>query len=146
MTIVRWDSSRDMAALQERMSRVLEGFYRRPQEDLNRGAWVPVVDIYSNGHDLVLKAELPDMKEEEIELTVEDNTLTLRGEKKLDTEVSEEQFHRIERSYGSFARTFAMPPSVAGGEVSRVHKPGGLRVVIWLREEAKPKQINIAIS
>ena len=64
------------------MSRVLEGFYRRPQEDLNRGAWVPVVDIYSNGqHELVLKAELPDMKEEEIELTVEDNTLTLSGER-----------------------------------------------------------------
>src|SRR5688572_1934207 len=88
MTIVRWDSSRDTAALQEQMSRVLEGFYRRPQEDLNRVAWVPVVDIYSNGqHELVLKAELPDMKEEEIELTVEDNTLTLSGEKKLDTEV-----------------------------------------------------------
>ena len=67
---------------------MLEGFYRRPQEDLTRGAWVPVVDIYSNGqHELVLKAELPDMKEEEIELTVEDNTLTLSGEKKLDTEV-----------------------------------------------------------
>ena len=64
---------------------MLEGFYGRPQEDLNRGAWVPVVDIYSNGqHELVLKAELPDMKEEEIELTVEDNTLTLSGEKKLD--------------------------------------------------------------
>ena len=113
MTIVRWDSFRDMAALQEQMSRMLEGFYGRPQEDLTRGAWVPAVDIYSNGqHELVLKAELPDMKEEEIELTVEDNTLTLSGEKKLDTEVTEEQFHRIERSYGSFARTFALPPTV----------------------------------
>ena len=105
MTIVRWDAFRDMAAREEQLSRMLAGFYARPQEDLTRGAWVPAVDIYSNGqHELVLKAELPDMKEEEIELTVEDNTLTLRGEKKLDTEVSEEQFHRIERSYGSFAR------------------------------------------
>ena len=70
---------------------MLEGFYRRPQEDLNRGAWVPVVDIYSNGqHELVLKAELPDMKEDEIDLTVEDNTLTMSGEKKLDTEVTDE--------------------------------------------------------
>ena len=104
------------------MSRVLEGFYRRPQEDLNRGAGAGGRH-YSNGqHELVLKAELPDMKEEEIELTVEDNTLTLSGEKKLDTEVSEEQFHRIERSYGSFARTFALPPTVDAGKVSAQHK------------------------
>ena len=129
MTIVSWNSSSDKAALQERMSRVLEGFYRRPQEDLNRGAWVPVVDIYSNGqHELVLKAELPDMKDEEIELTVEDNTLTLSGEKKLDTEVSEEQFHRIERNYGSFARTFALPPTVDAGKVSAQYKAGVLTV------------------
>jgi HSP20 family protein len=79
---------------------------------------VPVVDIYSNGHDLVLKAELPDMKEEEIELTIEDNTLTVSGEKKLDTEVTEELFHRIERSYGSFARTFTLPPTVDASKVS----------------------------
>ena len=80
MTIVRWDSSRDVAAVQqqenlsrlqqETLSRLFEGYYRRLQEDLNRGAWVPDVDIYSNGHDLVLKAELPDMKEDEIELTI----------------------------------------------------------------------------
>jgi HSP20 family protein len=90
MTLVRWDSSRDVAALQEGMTRMLEGFYIRPQEDLTRGAWVPAIDIYSNGqHELVLKAELPDMKEDQFELTVEDNTLTLRGEKKLDTEVAE---------------------------------------------------------
>ena len=92
MTLVRYDSPRDIAALQQGLSRVLEGFYARPQEDLNRGAWVPLVDIYSDGqHDLVLKAELPDMKEEEIELTVEDNTLTLSGERKLDAAVPEQQ-------------------------------------------------------
>jgi HSP20 family protein len=146
MTIVRWESSRDMAALQEGLSRVLEGFYRRPQEDLNRGAWVPVVDIYSNGHELVLKAELPDMKEEEIELTVEDNTLTLSGEKKLDTEVTEELFHRIERSYGSFARTFALPPTVDAGKVSAQYKAGVLTVRLPLREEAKPNKIKIPVA
>jgi HSP20 family protein len=146
MTIVRWESSRDMAALQEGLSRMLEGFYRRPQEDLNRGAWVPVVDIYSNGHELVLKAELPDMKEEEIELTVEDNTLTLSGEKKLDTEVTEELFHRIERSYGSFARTFALPPTVDAGKVSAQYKVGVLTVRLPLREEAKPNKIKIPVA
>ena len=141
MTIVRWNPLHDMATNQERMSRILEGFYGRPQEDLTRGAWVPAVDIYSNGqHELVLKAELPDMKEEEIDLTVEDNTLTLRGERKLDPEVAEEQFHRIERSYGSFARTFALPPTVDAGKVSAQYKAGVLTVRLPLREEAKPNR------
>jgi HSP20 family protein len=147
MTIVRWNSSRDVAALQERMSRMLEGFYVRPQEDLTRGAWVPAVDIYSSSeHELVLKAELPDMKEDEFEVTVEDHTLTLRGEKKLDTEVSEEHFHRIERSYGTFARTFALPPTVDAGKVNAEYKAGVLTVRLPLREEAKPKQIKIAVA
>jgi HSP20 family protein len=147
MTIVRWDPSRDVAALQERMSRMLEGFYGRPQEDLTRSAWVPAVDIYSNGqHELVLKAELPDIKEEEIEVAVEGNTLTLRGEKKIDTEIAEDQFHRIERSYGSFARTFALPPTVDADKVSAEYKAGVLTVRLPLREEAKPKQIKVAVA
>jgi HSP20 family protein len=144
MTMVRLESSRDLASLQEGISRMLEGLYHRPQEDLNRGAWVPVVDIYSNGqHELVLKAELPDMKEEDIELTVENNTITLRGEKKLDTEVTEEQFHRIERSYGAFARTFALPPTVNAGKVSAQYKAGVLTVRLPMREEAKPNRIAV---
>jgi HSP20 family protein len=147
MAIVRWDSSRDPSALQERLSRMLEGFYVRPQEDLTRGAWVPAVDIYSNDqHELVLKAELPEMKEDEFEVTVEDNTLTLRGEKKLDTEVTQEQFHRIERSYGPFARSFALPPTVDAGKVRAEYKAGVLTVRLPLREEAKPKQIKVAVA
>ena len=153
MPLVRWDSPRAMAAVQqqetlsqmqqEALSRMLEGHYRRPQEDLNRGAWVPVVDIYSNGHDLVLKAELPDMKEEEIELTIDDNRLTLSGEKKLDAEVTEELFHRIERSYGAFARTFTLPPTVDASKVSAQYKAGVLTVRLPLLEEAKPNRIKI---
>src|SRR5947208_8153184 len=147
MTIVRWDSARDLAAHQERMSRVLEGFYGRPQEDLARGAWVPAVDIYSNGqHELVLKAELPDMKEDEIDLTVEDNTLTLRGEKKLDTEVTEEQFHRIERSYGAFSRAFTLPPTVDAANVRAEYRAGVLTVRLPPREESKPKPIKVQIA
>ena len=146
MTIVRWDSFRDLAARQERMNRMFEGFYGLPQEDLARGSWVPAVDIYSNGqHELVLKAELPDMKEE-IELTVEDNMLTIRGERRLDMEVTQEQFHRIERSYGPFARTFTLPPTVDAGKVSAEYKAGVLTVRLPLREEAKPKQIKIQVA
>jgi HSP20 family protein len=129
------------------MSRMLEGFYIRPQEDLTRGAWVPAVDIYSNGqHELVLKAELPDMKEDQFEITVEDNTLTLRGEKKLDTNVAEEHFHRIERSYGSFARSFALPPTVDTSKVNAEYKAGVLTVRLPLREEAKPRHIKVAVA
>ncbi len=147
MTIVRWDAFRDLAAHQERMNRMLEGFYDRPQEDLARGSWVPAVDIYSNGqHELVLKAELPDMKEEEIELTVEDNTLTLRGERKLDSAVTQEQFHRIERSYGPFTRSFALPPTVDAGKVSAEYRAGVLTVRLPLREESKPKQIKVQVA
>ena len=146
MTIVRLDSSRELAALQERMNRML-GFYGAPQEDLTRSAWVPAVDIYSNGpYELVLNAELPDMKEEDIQLTIDDNTLTLRGEKRLDTEVSEEHFHRIERSYGSFARSFALPPTVDTSKVNAEYRAGVLTVRLPLREEAKPRHITVAVA
>jgi HSP20 family protein len=148
MTIVRWDPLRDLAAQQERISRILGGSsYDRPQEDLARGSWVPAVDIYSSGqHELVLKAELPDMKEEDIELTVEDNTLTLSGERKLATEVTQEQFHRIERSFGAFARTFTLPPTVDVGRASAEYKAGVLTVRLPLREDAKPKQIKVQVA
>jgi HSP20 family protein len=147
MTIVRWNPLHDLATNQERLSRILDGFYSRPQEDLTRSAWVPAVDIYSNGqHELVLKAELPDLKEEEIDITVEDNTLTLRGERKLDAEVAEDQFHRIERSYGSFARTFSLPPTVDAGKVNAQYKAGVLTIRLPLREEAKPKQIKVQVA
>ncbi len=148
MTIVRWNPFRDVAAFEDRMSRMLEGSsYSRFQADLARSAWVPAVDIYSNGpYEVVLKAELPDMKQEEIALTVENNTLTLRGEKKLDTEVTGEQFHRIERSYGTFARTFALPSTVDAGKVTAEYKAGVLTVRLPLREDAKPKQIKVEVA
>jgi HSP20 family protein len=146
MTIVRWNPTRDVAALEEGLNRMVEGFYRRPQEDLNRGAWVPVVDIYNDPLELVLKAELPEMKEDEIDLTIEDNTLTLSGEKKLETEVTDRQFHRIERHYGSFARTFVLPPTVDAAKASAQYKAGVLTVRLPLREEAKPSKIKVAVA
>ena len=147
MTMVRWDSFNN--AQQARISRMFDGAYGRPQEqeELTRGAWVPSVDIYSNSqNELVLKAELPDMNEKEMSVTVEDNTLTLRGERKLDPEVPEEQFHRIERNYGSFARTFALPSTVDAGKVSAKYKAGVLSIRLPLREEAKPKQIKVEVA
>ena len=147
MTIVRLDPSRDLAALQEGMTRVLEGFYRRPQEDLNRGAWVPVVDICSNGqHELVLKAELPGIKREEIDLKVENNVLTIRGERKRDQEIKQDAYQRVERTYGAFARSFTLPSTVNPDGVKAEFKDGVLTVVLPAREEAKPRQVQIAIN
>lgn len=143
MTLVRWDASRDAAA----MGRTLEGFYACPQEDLTPVAWVLAVDIYRNGLDeMVVKAELPGMKAEEFEVTVEDDTLTLRGEKKVDTKVTKEHFHRIERSYGSFARSLALPATVDAGKVKAEYKTGVLTVRLPLSEQARPKQNKVAVA
>jgi HSP20 family protein len=147
MNIVHWNSLQNMAPHQEWMNRALEGFYGRPQEELAQGSWVPAVDIYSTAdRELVLKAELPDMKQDEIDLTVEGTTLTLRGERKLDANVTKDQFHRIERSFGSFSRSFDLPPSVDAGKVTAAYNAGILTVRLPLREEAKPTHIKVQVA
>ena len=128
MAIVRWDPFRDF------------GF-------TSANTWVPPVDIFQNGdHELVLKAELPEMARENIDLTVENGTLTIGGNKKLATDVKEEQFHHIERRYGSFSRSFSLPQTVDAGKVSADYKDGVLTVRLPLREEAKPRQIKVDIA
>lgn len=128
MTIVRWDPFRDF------------GF-------TTGNSWVPPVDIYQTSeHELVLKAELPDLSREEIDITVENFVLTLKGEKKLASEVKEEQFHHIERSYGSFSRSFSLPRTVDASKVSAEYKNGVLTVRLPLREEAKPRQIKVDVA
>jgi len=149
MAIVRWDPFREMTEMQERMGHLLGDFYgRRGADDvMRRGAWIPPVDIYDSGrHELVIKAELPDMRRDDIQLTVDNNTLTISGEKKMDGEMHDENCHRIERSYGTFTRSFSLPPTVDTGKVSADYKAGVLTVKLPLREEAKPKQIQVNVS
>jgi HSP20 family protein len=149
MPIVRWDPFREMSDMQDRMGRLLGEFYgRRGADDvMRRGAWIPPVDIYDSGNqELVIKAELPDMRREDIQLTVENNTLTISGEKKMDGEVRDENCHRIERAYGTFTRSFSLPPTVDTGKVSAEYKSGVLTIRLPLREEAKPKQIQVSVS
>lgn len=149
MAIVRFDPFRELTDMQDRMGRLLGEFYgRRGADDvMRRGAWVPPVDIYDGGNqELVIKAELPDMKREEIQLTVENNTLTISGEKRMDDSVREENYHRVERSYGSFARSFSLPPTVDTSKVSADYKGGVLTVRLPLREEAKPRQIQVKVN
>jgi HSP20 family protein len=148
MNIVRFDPFRDVAALQDRVNRIFADAYRRDNDDLmTRGAWVPPVDIYETAnHELVLRAELPDVPREDIALRVENNTLTISGQRNMDAEVKEEQYHRIERAYGSFSRSFTLPPTVDTGAIGAEYKNGVLTVRLPLREEAKPKQIQVQVS
>lgn len=149
MAIVRWsDPFREFAQLQDRINRVFTDAYGRSDEGLmTSGAWVPPVDIYQNGdHEVVLKAELPDMKREDIEITVDNGTLTIKGEKALSSDVKEEQFHRIERRYGTFSRSFSLPQTVDAGRVSADYRDGVLTVKLPMREEAKPRQIKVNVA
>jgi HSP20 family protein len=149
MTLVRWsDPFREFAQLQDRINRVFNDYGRAGEEGLmTSGAWVPPVDIYQTGdHELVVKAELPDMTREDIEVTVDNGTLTIRGERKFDSEVKEDQFHRMERRYGVFSRSFSLPQTVDTTKVGAEYKNGVLIVKLPLREEAKPRQIKVDVA
>ena len=144
MSITRFDPFRDLAVLQDRMNRLFNDSYRGREDDLmSRGTWTPAVDIYEVDGSLVLKAELPDMRREDIDVTVENNTLTLRGERKLDHEIKQESFHRIERAYGSFVRSFSLPNTVDTTKIGAEYKNGVLTIKLPVREEAKARQIQI---
>jgi HSP20 family protein len=111
------------------------------------GAWMPPVDIYSTGeHELVIKAEIPGINKDEIDITVENFTLTIRGEKKTEQTVKDDQFHRVERSYGTFTRSFALPHTVDSDKVAAEYKDGVLTIKLPQREEAKPKQIKVNVA
>jgi HSP20 family protein len=148
MTLVRWtDPFREFANLQDRINRVFNDFGRNDEGLLTTGAWVPPVDIYQNGdHEMVLKAELPDMTRDDIDITIDNGTLTMKGEKKFDPNVKEENFHRVERRYGTFSRSFSLPQTVDPNKVSAEYSNGVLTVRLPLREEAKPRSIKVDVA
>lgn len=149
MNIVRFDPFREMSSLQDRVNRIFADAYSRHTEDdlTSRGSWVPPVDIFENDkHELVLKAELPDVTREEISLRVENNTLTISGHKKPEADVKEQQYRRIERTYGSFSRSFTLPATVDTGSIAAEFKNGVLTIRLPLREEAKPRQIQVTVN
>jgi len=150
MAIVRWDPFREVSQIQDRLNRVISDAYGRNGADegfMSTGAWVPPVDIYANGNqELVLKAELPEMTLEDIDVGVDNGALTIKGEKKLAPDVKDDQFHRIERKYGTFSRSFSLPQTVDPHKVSAEYREGVLTVRLPLREEAKPRQIKVAVT
>jgi len=147
MPMTRFDPYREFATLQDRMNRLFGGVYLRDEDVVQRGAWVPPVDIFeTDGRDLVIKAEVPDMTREDIEVTVENNTLTLSGTKKLPPDIKEEQFRRIERSYGSFSRSFTLPQTVDASKVAAEYRNGVLTVKLPFKDEAKPRTITVEVA
>jgi HSP20 family protein len=146
MAIARFDPFRDLAVLQDRVNRLLGDAYGAREEGV-LSSWVPAVDIFENEKkELVLKAELPDVKKEDVSVTVENNTLTLSGERKADTEVRKEHYHRIERSFGNFSRSFSLPATVDTGKIGADFKHGVLTVRLPFRDEAKPRSISIDVG
>ena len=122
-------------------------FYLRDEDVTQRGNWIPPVDIYeTETHDLVVKAELPDMNREDIDVVVENDTLIVRGSKKLPEGIKDEQIRRIERSYGAFTRSFTLPNTVDSTKVSAEYKNGVLTVKLPYREEAKPRSITVEVA
>ena len=148
MAIIRWDPFREMSAI-ENWNPLFGDAWSRWSEDnvLTRGTWIPPVDIYeTDGHGLVVEAELPGMKREDIQVTVENGTLTIKGERKVSEERRKEQVHRVERTYGSFSRTFSLPQTVDSEHVMAEYRDGTLRVTLPLREEAKPRRVQVTVA
>ena len=145
MAIVRWEPARELASMEiDRLNQMFTDFYG---EAFSRSAWVPAVDIYeTDAHEVVLKAELPELKREDISVTFENGVLTLKGERKFEQETKKENYHRVERRHGTFSRSFTLPNTVDASRISAAYKDGILTIRLPQREEAKPKQIDVNIG
>jgi HSP20 family protein len=148
MAIVRWEPFRDLVSTHRDFDRLFREAFTPffGEGDLSTRTWAPPVDIYETENDIVLKAELPGVDPKDVEVRVEDNTLYLKGERKFEKEVKDENYHRVERAYGSFARSFTLPNSIDSENVKADYKDGLLTLTMPKREEAKPKRIKIAVS
>ena len=146
MSIVRYDPFRDLRTLQDEVNRLFSSNFARSFDDegIARGAWNPSVDIYENKDQIVLEAELPGMKREDFDLTIENNVLTLRGERRFEKKSDGDNFHRVERSYGSFSRSFTLPQSVTAEGATADYNNGVLRVTLPKRKEVKARRIEIS--
>jgi HSP20 family protein len=145
MSNVRYDPFRDLRTLQEEVNRLFTGNVARAFDDegIARGSWNPNVDIYENKDQIVLEAELPGMSREDFDLSVENNIITLRGERHFEKKDDTDNYHRVERAYGSFTRSFTLPNTVSGEGAIADYRNGVLRVVLPKREETKARRIEI---
>lgn len=147
LSITRWDPFRGLNTLQEQMNRLFEGtVFRGRGNDSALTTWAPAVDIYETENELVVKADLPEVSEKDLDIRVENNILTIRGERKFEQTVSEDNYLRVERAYGSFSRSFSLANSVDTEAIQAEYRNGVLTVRVPKRAEAKPKQIKVSVS
>ncbi|MCL4522645.1 MAG: Hsp20/alpha crystallin family protein [Acidobacteria bacterium] len=147
ISIVRRDPLRTLNSLQEHFSRIFDDpFFRIAGNDSALTAWSPAVDIYETEQELVMRADLPDLSEKDIDVRVENNMLTIRGERKIEKNISEDNYLRMERAYGSFSRSFSLPNTVNTDQVKADYRNGVLTVTLPKREESKPKQVKVSVS
>jgi HSP20 family protein len=139
---------RELSSLQDRMNRIWGNVQERGHEDVtSRGGWMPPVDIYENDNkEIVLKVELPGLKREDIDLTVEQNTLTIRGQRRPDDAIREQQYHRLERTYGTFSRSFTLPNTIEATGVRADYRDGVLTITLPTRADARPRQIQVEVK
>jgi len=142
----RWEPSRGAMNMQEQLSRVFGDALERTGEESNLTAWAPAVDIYETENELVIKADLPEVNPQDLDIRVANNILTIRGERKFEKKVNEENYLRIERAYGAFTRSFSLANSVKSEEIKADYQNGTLTLHIPKREETKPKQIKVNVG
>jgi HSP20 family protein len=149
--LTRWEPLREFSTMQDRMNRMNRLFRESygsegPEEALTTTSFAPPVDIYEDEHTITLKLEVPGIDEQDIDVRIEGNTLTVHGERKIEKEEKEENFRRVERQYGSFTRSFTLPSSVDSGQVSAHYDNGVLKIKLAKKAEAKPKQIKVNVG
>jgi len=144
--LTRWEPSRGVTTLQDRINRLFNDTLQRVEGEASLSAWAPAVDIYETEHELVVKADLPEADPKDLDIRVENNILTIRGERKFEQKVNEDNYLRVERSYGSFARSFTLANTVNAEAIKADYQNGVLTLSIPKREEAKPKQIKVNVG
>src|SRR5580700_9506371 len=149
--LTRWEPFRELSTMQDRINRMNRLFRESysaegPEEALTTTSFAPLVDIYEDEHNITLKLEAPGIDEKDIDVRIDNNTLTIHGERKIENEEKEENFRRVERQYGSFTRSFTLPSSVDSGQVSAHYDKGVLKIKLAKKAEAKPKQIKVSVG
>ena len=149
-SLIRWETPfRDLAALRDRMDRIFSDTPVQPwgtDEGLTASLWAPPVDVFESGDNIVLKADLPGLSQNDVEISVEGSTLTINGERKKETQTEEKGYYRMERHYGTFTRSFTLPATVDPNRIDATFTQGVLTVTLPKREESKPKQIKVTVN